>query len=78
MKFVLRSCKMFSFWDVSYEKTTTKKKQNKKRKETLESSQYLLEIIFNFTYNKFETKKVYGELPLSENGSSILHKILKI
>ena len=29
------------------------KQKNKKWKETLESSQYLLEIIFNFTYNKF-------------------------
>ena len=48
--YVAVKCLHFGMFHMRKQKT---KQKNKKWKETLESSQYLLEIIFNFTYNKF-------------------------
>ena len=36
MKFVLRSCEMFTFWDVSYEKTKNKTKKQKMERNSRE------------------------------------------
>ena len=57
------------------QKKTTKFKNGKKLSRA-RSTYWKSSLILPIT--NFETRKVYGELPLSENVSSILHKILKI
>ena len=71
MKFVLRSCEMFTFWDILYEKK--EKKKNGKKLSRARSTYWKSSLILPTT--NFETKKVYEELPLSENVNSVLHKI---